>query len=1054
MEEFIPVYPSPDDPDIQRIITAKKEFNEFDAGLCSNRGLSSFGSKSPLRPHQKLFERLCTITDRILNIHETGTGKTCSFIGLTEHYKDTGAYEKVLIVEKNEDLIKEIKDQILHKCTPEGEYSIEKQEGDSDVKEKRRLRRTLDDWYTFVTYQRFSTEIADMSEALIAAKYSNMIIIFDEGHNIYSSKDDKTGDEDGAFDKVKYSNFWKFCHSVKRCKICVVTATPMLNKHTEGLRLVNLLLPANRQIPIKTRDPRYELAELEPYLRGKISFFGAALSEVDVEYQGQVIDFSGIPMNMYLSKMGDLQTETYKAIIKTSIFSAEKTYSSFVLPIINGKETSQDDYIKDINGKLSWINNPTFLEWEHRGEYPSFQEWIAEKDTNGIPTRDFTNLRRLSGKMAEILSIETTEPGCSFIYHELVSKAGIKLLYMILTLFGFEGFEKVNPSTIFIGPKIRLNYPKKLRVAYISGDTDSNRAEVIKNLFNSPENANGEYLKIIIGSRKVRDGVNLFNCQRMHLLYPLWNYSSMTQAINRVLRADGHDSLIAKRKEEALALGYDQPIKVKVKIYRHCIDYNLDENIRNLSTNNSDYHFMDIAVTKQIKIVDIMNIMKSCAMDCIINRASGKLSLSDPFNFDKLVYIPSWTEISNPGYIPYQTDPTDYSTYNILYTSPDLVDRTMIKLLLKNGSVGYSEIKSIFSTLNLSEIYTAIETFKANHRFIINELGEKMVLESSPSGLNLQRFSDKNNRDYISDIAIYDFPQLILTERNIGSYFLKHRYELTKKVVFEFIHMQTIDEKILPEKLEYIQNLNPWLQVSILEELITLRYGRESSAFPGIDLLLELFKGYLYDFRSENPPVWVHVMDSYVLEDNYGVLPEHENPKRMKVFALNEDYTGWRFPLEEERNKYSAMIKNIIETNMSKYVKYPVYAHVLSDGKFRLVNNIGATDDDGDRRRRKKGKELENILNDERIDIAVYEYLYPPSASCKDRDRSIKYMKESIKENKPKCFIDNLNDEQIKILFLWNNCGNIIRDFTEVITAKLESTGRVYQPYIILRRRN
>lgn len=1112
MEDFIPIYPSADDKDIQRIITAKKEFNE----LAPDVNDKIIDGTRRLLNNQELFGRIMTTTDRMLNMYEPGAGKTCAFIRFAEGYKDTGAFQKAIILERSNTLINEVKRQILNNCTPVGEYSSEEGFDDLETTERMRKKRrndSLKQWYEFNTYDTFSNQLEDLTDDQIAQKYKKYIFIFDEAHNIIPDKDKVNSSK-------RYKEFKRLCHNVTQCKICLITATPMINGVIESIHMMNLLLPPDNQIPLKSD---YRLSELEPYFRGKITFIQTLLENAKVKYMGREFIFSqdildlhptnpaldpvnkrkvSVPINMYLTKMGDLQLEQFVTVKKDNFKALDKGFSSFVFPIINGVTSRSTDYIEESGGKIKWKNFSNFIDWEHRGNYISFQDWL----------KDINNVKRVSGKMADIIKTELESPGCSFIFHTLVDNAGVKFMMMVLGLYGFEQFTENSFEYIFTNAsktKIRDSYKKHPRVALITGGlygTDS-RQDAIINLFNSDANVNGEYIKILIGSGKARDGINVYHCQRMHLFSPHWHYSGMIQSINRVLRVAGHNALKAYRKREALALGYVEGspeyiahTDIEVKVYRHCIDYNLDENIREIKNDNSDYYFMKLAVEKQIDITRRMNMMKACAVDALINRPRNKLSLDDPFNFDKLLYIPTWTEIVDPSYIPYKSDPVDYSTYNILYINPEKIVSKIKRILLKNGNMSYDEIKQEFRSSTKEDIYAAIESFRSQGKYVENEFGEKLTLEVGENGLHLQRFSYPSDPRFIHNISIYDFPQAVVVPRNIASFFQQNVHLMMRSTYLQLIANSSelaTKDSVYDMKLNYIKDLNRWKQIQILEELIKAKYNgskilEDLSKFQ-IDVFISMYRGYLFDFTGESsmPPAWVHVMTTTFEKEKSNVQSKHKDPKRLKIFVLSEKYIGWRLPFEEESNFYHKMIKAKIEKDMSKYVKFSTFGSILQDGKFRIHDDgsydkdiltpmdcpkgdCGADDesvttrdsetegesDDNDedeapvtkedRRMNQRGKEPKSINKKILIKIAVAEKMYPPwKKSAKATDENIKYKREAIRAEHSDKYVSSLTDEEVNLYYLWDSCSNVAKFFQSEIIKKMRDDGRLYEPYIL-----
>lgn len=1064
MENFIPIYPSQDDPDIQRLLTAKKEFQNLRPEVTRydpNDGRNLFN-------YQYMFEVFMTIMDRMLNIYATGAGKTCSFIAGCEKFKHKGGFRGCIIIEKSKTLINEIRKQIVNTCTPKEEYFIEESilEDSSERIRKKRLNESLKDWYTFETYESFSNSLEDLTEDQITAKYNRYIFVLDEAHNIISSKE---GDQDFK----QYTQYSRLCHNIPQSKIFLVSATPMINKPNEAIFLMNLLLPLDNQIPIKNN---YRLSELEPYFRGKIAFIQSPLSDIKIEYPGSEFRFNEeipdldplepekdsnlpvkvtIPINMYLTKMGDLQESHFRASPKDSFLTKEKSNSTLVFPIINDRETDSSDYITEKKNKLQWKSNPEFIDWTYRGDYISFKDWIY----NG---GDLSNLERISGKLAEIIRIERDSPGCSFMYNPLVANAGVKFITMVISLFGYEMFTENNADAIFLDTaktQIRDSFKKKPRIAMISGGSsgaDAHQA-LILNLFNSDANVNGEYIKILIGSRKTRDGINVYHCQRMHLFFPDWHYSGMIQAINRVLRVTGHNALKAQRRQEALALGlregtpeYIEYTTIKVQVFRHCIDYNLDANVAGKSDNNSDFYFMKTAVEKEIQITLMLNMMKICAIDNMLNRSANRISLDNPFNFNKVRYLPSWTEITTPGYVPFETDPIDYSTYNILYSQPHKISNEIKKIIETNGSISYESIFDTFKDASRFEILEAIDYLRKEGRYLNN----KLTLKISESGIHAQRFTTPADPRFIDNISIYDNPSVITSNRSLSSYLESNRIFMIRKLFTEFVSYENnFNDEVLAEKIAWLKSKDQWIQMQILEELVLHLIKRPSWEID-IDTaiikgLLAIYKGYFFDFRNEDPPVFIHTMSTAVNKSTHNTLSKHKNPYQIKLLFPGETKLGWRLPIDKEESKYRDMYLEIVENELSKFEKYSRFGTILQDGKFRVID-IEPDMATKDKRMVHRGQDPGTKGKIYRVKLAVDERLpiRNKNISEKVRKESIKYLRESIKDRNSKKYVDSLTDDQVILYHEWDAFENL-KYFQSELMNKLREDNRMYEPYIL-----
>lgn len=1060
MENYVPVYPSIDDPNIQRIVSSKREFNEL---VPSRDDVVSRDSRKALN-RQKLFARLTKLGDQMLNIHGTGSGKTCGFIEAAEQYKNSGTYDKVIIVEKNEGLINEIKNQIINTCTQKGEYYTSDPKDDLITQRMKRKREneSLGKWYDFKTYGAFVNELSEMSDTLINSKYSHKIFIFDEAHNIIGPEEDTFLNNDDEKKKF-YPEIYRLTHNIVQSKIILVTATPMVNKVNEIAKLFNLFRPEDNQIKIKNK---YSLQEVESFARGRVSYYKAGLPDVTVKYVGTPLPFSddvtGIDLNfeMYLSKLGDLQEKCYREIVTKAFYSEENRTSTMVFPVIDGNPTTASDYIEEVSGNLKWKNYPLFHRWEEKGDYLSFPEWLKNKD----------NLRRISGKIAEIIDIETSNEGCSFIYSFDVNKAGVNIIERILSLYGFEQFIENTTDNIFIqgdNTKIRDSFKKKPRVAIITGQTKPSRQNTILELFKSPVNVNGEYIKILIGSSRVRDGISVYHCQRMHLLRPHWNFSGMIQSINRVLRVTGHDDLKRKKIMEAEELGYEEGdeeyekyIKIEVKVYRHCIDYNLDENIRGISNNNSDYQTMRTAVSKEVQINDIMDSLKICALDAHINREANDLSLEDPFNHRKSKFLPTWTELQDPNYVFLKSDKTDYSTYYVSYMDVGKLIEYMKNILRSQGSVSY---KSIFEKFNnhytLEEIFEAVGKLRSESRYLCKKYDQKMNIEIGSNGIYIQRISTPLDSRLIHDISIYDSNPVVTYQTRPLSYLNKVKHDIMARKCEEFIkdisEINT-DERIYRQKIRFLLDLSIWERIYILEELYLSKY-KISGKFEKLDdksisSLSLLFKGYLYQINDEDEvKYYVHILNTAEKDISHNSLARHKEPRNLTIFSPSEGFIGWREPIDKEYEYFREKIKEVINEEMKVYEENKNYGTILKDGIFRLVANIFDDVDTSDKRLGQSGKDPKSYMKKDKVLISVMERIYPTKKS-QEKNYSlteINKIREKITKDISKEYADSLDDEQVKIYHIWDTCTNVDSYFQTEIIKKFKKDNRIYQPYIL-----
>ena len=98
---------------------------------------------------------------------------------------------------------------------------------------------------------------------------------------------------------------------------------------------------------------------------------------------------------------------------------------------------------------------------------------------------------------------------------------------------------------------------KRPRFIYLNETTDnitSNQILQQINIFNDSRNKHGEYIKIVFGTDKTREGISLKNIQNIHIITPSWNFGKINQAKGRGLRLGSH-------------LELDDP---QLNIFMHC----------------------------------------------------------------------------------------------------------------------------------------------------------------------------------------------------------------------------------------------------------------------------------------------------------------------------------------------------------------------------------------------------------------------------------------------------------------------------------------------------
>tara|TARA_Y100000310_G_C20689401_1_gene821216 strand:- start:456 stop:3767 length:3312 start_codon:yes stop_codon:yes gene_type:complete len=635
--DYIINYALQNDKDIQLKTSLRQEFFEL-----KGEATEKVPKTGEFFKHQDLFTRYLRQYDRIFSIHETGTGKTGSIIDAAETFrKEFVGIERVVIIEPGKPTLDDFKSQIV-KFFPE-------QYGDnvskSDFLRKRNITKKVDKWYTLDTYESFSNKLTRMSLDEIELEFSDTMFFLDEAHRMRNY-----GDSDKQDDNI-YVNLWKLLHTAKRTKIVVGTATPLVNSVNDFVPLLNLLLPSNYQLPLKNWDySNITLNQIEPYLRGKISFVRSLDAGIKINYSGSKINYeheykrpveskNTIPhITKRIDTKGNI-IDSDEPIQKINAVNDVRFKSDIDITLLssslNGEKTLQYHSMTRARGtkqsfELSSRESSVFVYPDGSWGTEGFKKYI--KLTDGVykfkndDIKNFLmkdnvlsmdNLFQLSSKFwfyvkKEVFASKQKNPGNSFCYLEFVSGSGVILLGLILELFGFENFTR--QSSVFVNNKgervMQKNFKQKKRFALITSKTEN--IDKILELFNSKENMNGEYLQIVIASKVARDGINLANVLRGYIMSPGWHESGMYQALSRFIRATSHKMLLEQNRD------------VDIDIFKlaTCLDTDIfvrDSDIDEIRKSSIDVFNYIKSEEKDLYNHIVLKQMKNVAFDAVLN---------------------------------------------------------------------------------------------------------------------------------------------------------------------------------------------------------------------------------------------------------------------------------------------------------------------------------------------------------------------------------------------------------------------------------------------------
>jgi superfamily II DNA or RNA helicase len=489
------------------------------------------------------------------------------------------------------------------------------------------------------TYRR--TSEGDFERDIAIDKLDNLnntLLIIDEAHNI-------TGNEYG-------NALRKIIDNSKNLKIILLSATPMINFADEIIELLNYIRP--------NYDPIYrdmvftsDKSHLMAYKSGGRDYLQKMSSGYISHFRGlnpltfaENVDIGEIPDELFFTKlfrcpMLNFQTDTYINILGTqddSLDRRSQAVSNFCFPGLDNDKKNIVGYfgkegmnivrsqLKASKSILQRMINEKFF-----NNKLDPNEIIKESDKNKsitglILVKD--NIKYFSIKFYNaLLNLENLTSlkngaGTAFFYFNLV-KVGIDLFTEVLQINGYLEYNEdsnYNISDITIDAITGLTFkefknerPKEhfFPATYITmtGKNEENldqvpeiKKRILDNVFNHVSNKDGRYIKLVLGSKVMNEGITLENVAEVHIMDVYYNLGKVHQVIGRALRECKHYKITN-----------DENRFPKVNIYRYVVSL---EGGTELTTEELMYQK---AEQKYFLIKDTERALKEVAFDCPIN---------------------------------------------------------------------------------------------------------------------------------------------------------------------------------------------------------------------------------------------------------------------------------------------------------------------------------------------------------------------------------------------------------------------------------------------------
>lgn len=444
-----------------------------------------------LYPHQEFVRRFMspyTPYRSLIMYHSLGSGKSIACIAVAvDHYLHDG--KKCFIVTKGDSGTDNFARQIelFH------EMSSRRDRWDGSL-------------FSMRHYISLSNQIGSMTDDDVVSVFSHCVLVLDEVHNVRYLK---KATENSVYGSI--IRLLKLCVNVK---VIIATATPM----TDSPDQINSLLG----ICNHSRD--------EPWSTGGIISYNSAVCDKPASTQiGTEMFIPGMPV--YASDMVGHQRLAYSR--EHGVQPPDDIYRKLthISLFCFGDGTHGRDITESKMRRTRMKTTITSMSTRQTKEIKYMKYDILPEYADALTG---TELRNSSSKYSAVIELIENSAGNVFIFLEEVRGSGLLLLAAILEQHGYE---------LYLGEDVENMYPgRRYTMCVGSSEICPNNSDRLDG-FNSDLNRDGEYVRILLGSRVIGESITLRNVRQFYCLTPHWNDSTVDQAIGRVVRNGSHLSL-------------------------------------------------------------------------------------------------------------------------------------------------------------------------------------------------------------------------------------------------------------------------------------------------------------------------------------------------------------------------------------------------------------------------------------------------------------------------------------------------------------------------------
>lgn len=869
--------------------------------MCSQSASRDF----KLQSHQRFLRRILSPdapTRSLLMVHGTGTGKTCSAIQIAEEYIIRPEFQesKVLVVCQpavQRGFRKQIFDDSKVHVDPDGLILSKQCTGrryldmlqrtqreplkwsNRQVREKMMdiVKKIIDEFYEFKGYIELFNRMEEQQKLgneehvnnWIHKTYDNRMIIIDEAHNLKDSSDSTTS-------KLVSMALERIVQTAHNVTLIMLTATPMFDSYAEIVYYFNLCLWNDRKQSLKKQlTPSKVFTKTGEFQEGMESQFRLWCQDYVSFIKGDnplTFPFRLPPPD---SMIAPISTKDYLG--NPIPPSKRRKYLTLTKSVLEGYQLEVVKKLKPVGG-----NPPSELVCV-LPESKSLSAVFVHRDSGveyapGIPTfLAPSQVSKYSSKLALVMNTIEKSKGMIFIYTNLIG-LGSDLVAMCLEEHGYSNAG----DRQFLSKLSEVQRGTKGKFVVFSGDTSQSEIDKMLSRSKRRENMTGSDIKIIIGTKKVAEGLDFSFIRQVHVLDYWWNMSRIEQVVGRGIRTCSHQLLPFEEQN--------------CTVYLHCCTFP-NEDRETLD----EFYYRIMVEGKSQDIAKIKNVIMESAMDCPLQQEINRLPQS-------------WRDLEITQ-----------------IRSQDSKEVTLNLALLASPIFGEEA-----GTCKVSEkpVDAEHERPLSSYLDVRDEIFDKLIsmFYRKPVWLKKDLMTSEELVGYDPNVVIYLLHNaietgLILKNKYGQKGFLASRknyyvFNITDTDVVQDLYTDTHEETVLPLAKTVREKVHKETELDVSK--IKWDFSDEVKTWYIVDQVLSKDErmNHMINLDWENPPVYAGVLklgDIHVLGS--GIF--YKGKKKISLLGEEFDtYTKWVISRKNayvsEKNNISATVKNGILFNLDE----------------------------------------------------------------------------------------------------------------------------------------